>query len=336
MSNSLYIDRKGVTLKLQNGALLFYENNERIATVPLAPIDRIYLYGDVTLTATILAKLGELGIGVICLSGRKHQPTLLMAKPHNDAARRINQYKLSLNQNFCLDFSKKIVKLKLITEKNFIQSIIEKCPLRRGDLLNNKQKIEDFIKKVPEQNSIDSLRGIEGWGAYLHFQSIQYYLPSSLNFRGRNRRPPRDPFNAILSLGYTLLHSQVVLGLYGSGLDPYIGFYHQLDYSRESLACDVVELFRALYDAWSVDCFKSRILRVEDFSETSNGCFLGKAWRVRFYSAFEQAKEQWQTLITHTCEEVARLIKQVDDSDDYHIALESFFLNQLSMLAPEE
>lgn len=332
MSSSLYIDRKGITLKMQNDALLFYECNERIATIPLAPIDRIYLYGDVTLTASILAKLGELGIGVICLSGRKHLPTLLMSCPHNDAKMRISQYKLSLDPIFCLQFAKKIIKLKLINQKNFIKIVLDKNSLRHGDITKIFNEIDLLIKKIPNQETLASLRGLEGRCATLYFQTLQYYLPSHLNFRGRNRQPPRDPFNAGLSLGYTLLQSQIVLSLYGCGLDPFIGFYHQIDFGRESLACDLIELFRVLYDQWLIDCFKQKILRVEDFSTTPNGCFLGKAGRIRFYTEFEHGKETWNTLITQSCQEVARVVRQLEVNSDFNTILEGFYLNQLSTL----
>lgn len=118
--SSLYIDRKGVELKLSGEALIFYENGERIGTIPLTPLERIYLKGDIKLQASLLAKLGEKHIGIICLSGRKNTPTLFMSQPHNDAARRVAQYALSQNEAFCLQFAKKIVLLKLLTQKNWL------------------------------------------------------------------------------------------------------------------------------------------------------------------------------------------------------------------------
>lgn len=106
--SSLYIDRKGTALKLSGEALVCYENNERIGTIPLAPIERIYLKGDVTLQASLLAQLGERNIGVICLSGRKNIPSLFLAQPHNDAERRLAQYGLANDDAFCLAFAKKL------------------------------------------------------------------------------------------------------------------------------------------------------------------------------------------------------------------------------------
>ena len=105
--SSLYIDRKGTEIKLSGEALVCYENGERVGTIPLAPIERIYLKSDVTVQASLLAKLGDKGIGIIFLSGRKNTPTLFLAQPHNDAFRRLSQYELAKNEPFCLAFSKK-------------------------------------------------------------------------------------------------------------------------------------------------------------------------------------------------------------------------------------
>ncbi|MDR2503674.1 MAG: CRISPR-associated endonuclease Cas1, partial [Deltaproteobacteria bacterium] len=93
--SSLYVDRRGVELRLDGGAIAFYENSERVGTVPLAPLERIFLRGDVILRSSLLGKLGEKNIGLITLSGRRADPTLMLARPHNDAARRVAQYHLS-------------------------------------------------------------------------------------------------------------------------------------------------------------------------------------------------------------------------------------------------
>ena len=110
---SLYVDRRNVELKADGEALVFIENGERVCTVPLQPLSRVFLRGDIRLSASLLGKLGEHDIGVIVLSGRKSTPSLLLGRPHNDAARRIAQYRLSLDGDYCLKFSRAIVAAKL-------------------------------------------------------------------------------------------------------------------------------------------------------------------------------------------------------------------------------
>ncbi|PJG85621.1 CRISPR-associated endonuclease Cas1 [Conservatibacter flavescens] len=307
--SSLYIDRKGATLKLNGSALVCYENEERTGTIPLAPIERMYIKGDVTLQASLLAKLGEQGIGIICLSGRKNTPTLFMHQPHNDAAKRVAQYQLSQQEDFCLSFAKKLIRFKLITQKNWLWQAANKRMDKKVLLVPKAQEIDELLAKVNQQPHLAALRGIEGRAASAYFTALSLYLPDSLRFQGRNRRPPRDPFNAVLSLTYTLLHAEAVLAAYGAGLDPYIGFYHSLDFGRESLACDLIEPLRPLVDNWLLGCFRQRILREEHFSTTENGCLLGKTGRVHFYMEYEKQIDIWRKMLTQNCQDLAFILK---------------------------
>lgn len=307
MSN-LYIDRKGTELKLSGEALVCYENGERIGTIPLAPIERIYLKGDVTLQASLLAKLGERDIGVICLSGRKNQPTLFVSSPHNDAKRRLTQYDCAQNEAFCLAFAQKLVAQKVSGQKNWLAQVASTRPDKRLWLAVGAEELALLQDKISLQTSLPSLSGIEGRASAVYFNALGHYLPPALKFDGRNRRPPRDPFNAMLSLAYTLLHSEAVLATYGAGLDPYVGFYHSLDYGRESLACDLIEPLRPLVDRWLIDCFSEEILRVEHFSNTNEGCFLGKAGRVHFYQAYEKQVAIWRKTLDEQCAELVRIL----------------------------
>lgn len=288
---SLYIDRRGVTLKADGEALVFYENSERVGTVPLAPLARVFIRGDVTLSASLLGKLGERGIGVVVLSGRKATPSMLLACPHNDAARRVKQYQLSLNKEFCLSFSCDLVLEKLLNQAEFLKKYREREMQSRYVLTTALQRVEGAIDGLDSAKTIATLRGLEGAGAAAYFMGFSDLFAESLHFTGRNRRPPKDPVNAVLSLGYTLLHAEAVLALYGSGLDPFVGFYHVLDFGRESLACDVVEPLRTIVDRFVLVLFRTGKLRKEDFSFVDGACLLGKNGRTKFYSEWENSSQ---------------------------------------------
>ena len=288
---SLYVDRRGVHLKADGEALVFYENDSRCGTVPLAPLSRVFLRGDVTLNASLLGKLGERGIGVVVLSGRKGIPTLLMGQPHNDAARRVAQYRLSLDADYCLRFARAIVEAKIAAQHALLEELREDNPMVRYMLGVSLRRLENCRTQVDAQANIASLRGLEGAAAAAYFEGYKELFAERLNFTARNRRPPRDPVNAVLSLTYTLLHAEAVLVLHGAGLDPFIGFYHALDFGRESLACDVVETLRPAADRFVLGLFRREALRVEDFSTTDGACMMGKAGRARFYAEWESAAE---------------------------------------------
>lgn len=305
---SLYVDRKNVELKADGEALVFSENGERTGTVPMRPLSRVFLRGEVRLSASVLGKLGEHGIGVIVLSGRKGTPSLLLGRPHNDAARRIAQYRLSLDPEYCLKFSRAIVAAKLGGQLELIRERKEASPMHRYPLSLCERRIEGMLPQIDAQATIDALRGLEGAAAASYFEALSEIFPESLGFRHRNRRPPRDPVNAVLSLTYTLLHSEAVLALYGAGLDPFIGFYHTLDFGRESLACDVIEALRPQADRFVLALFRQETLTVDDFSKTESGCLMGKAGRGRYYSAYETQAEHFRRELDAAVRDIAQAI----------------------------
>lgn len=305
---SLYVDRRGIELKADGEALVFTENGERVGTVPLKPLSRVFLRGDVKLTASLLGKLGENDIGVIILSGRKGIPSLLLGRPHNDASRRIAQYRLSLDDSYCLGFSRAIVTAKLNGQLNFIRERREADPMHRYVLTTCEKRLTGMIEQIDAQPGIASLRGIEGAAAAAYFEAMAEILPERLCFKGRNRRPPRDPVNAVLSLTYTLLHAEAVLALHGTGLDPFIGFYHQLNFGRESLACDLMEALRPQADRFALKLFRQETLTPEDFSKTDGACLLGKAGRSHYYAAYEDQAESFRRQMAETADDIAAAI----------------------------
>lgn len=305
---SLYVDRRGVELKVEGEALVFTENGERIGTVPLKPLSRVFLCGDVQLSASLLGKLGEHHIGVVVLSGRKGTPTLLLGCPHNDAARRIAQYRLSLDADFCLRFSRAIVEAKLRGQWAFIVQRRDADPLHRYPLVTCARQLAELISRVDAQPNIAALRGLEGAAAATYFDALSEIVPESLHFHQRNRRPPKDPVNALLSLTYTLLHAEAVLALYGSGLDPFIGFYHALDFGRESLACDVMEALRPQADEFVLGLFRRAEIRADDFSTTDAGCLLGKVGRSRYYAAWESRAESFRRQLSEAVSDISQAI----------------------------
>ncbi len=132
-----------------------------------------------------------------------------------------------------------------------------------------------------------TLLGLEGTAAAAYFQGLAAVLPPSLGFSGRNRRPPRDPVNACLSLGYALATHEAGRQAQLVGLDPLLGFLHAPVPGRPALACDLVEPVRCHVDRLVWRLFAEGRLRAEHARSSTEGCLLGKAGREIFYLAFE-------------------------------------------------
>lgn len=306
--STLYIDRKHVRLDLDADALVFFENGKHIGTIPLGPLQRIVVRGNVDVDTSLLGKLGQRGIGVIVLAGRKHEPSLFLPRPHKDAARRLAQYQAAADVTVCLILSQDIVREKLTAQIDFLRARLDVRPDARYELTRAVRGIEGIAAQIDAQSDQPALRGLEGAAANLYFSAFAALVPASLNFQGRNRRPPRDPVNAILSLGYTLLNAEAVLAAHACGLDPALGFFHQPSYGRDSLASDLVEAHRASIDAWALALFNKQVLRADDFSTTKEGCLLGKAGRTRFYKEWETQAERLRRALDRQCRELIRLI----------------------------
>jgi CRISPR-associated protein Cas1 len=302
---SLFVDRRDVHLELESGAIVFRENNERIGTVPIAPLTRVFLRGEVRLSAALLGKLGEHGIGVVILSGRQGKPSLLLARPHNDASRRVEQIRKSMETEFCLRIARDLVAEKLHCQIVWFDELRGSDMQARYELTHAMGLLKEHLMRIAQVQQLPSLRGVEGSAAHVYFDGLKAVVPESLRFKTRNRRPPRDPFNALLSLTYTLAHAETAIALQGAGLDPYVGFYHQLDFGRESLAADLLEPLRPLADRFCLRLIRRQILTADHFSISAAGCLLGKAGRSRYYSAYEEYSEVLRAGIQNQVETLA-------------------------------
>lgn len=311
--SSLYLDRKGIELTLDGEALALYENNARTATVPLAPITRVFMRGDIKLNASVLGKLGDKGIGVVILSGKKAEPTLLLTKGHNFAQRRYAQYAKARSMDWRISVSQLIVQAKIFAQKELLEEIKMRRHDARYEISTRLRTLDNILPKIEHTTSIASLRGLEGAAAAAYFAALQSVLPSKIGFVGRNRRPPLDPFNAVLSLAYTLLQSEGVLALHSAGLDPMLGFYHELDFGRDSLACDIIEPLRPSIDRFALRLFNTEILKPSDFSTTADGCFMGKAARVKFYQQYEAETENLRKTMQDAVDALVYILKDPSD-----------------------
>ena len=303
---TLYIDKQGVSAYLDGSAIVIRDNDHRVGTVPINPLERVVIRGNVMVDTKLLSYLGEKKIGVLILSGRRHQATLMQPRIYLDAERRCLQYERHKSMAFRIFISKKILSEKLTAAIILLQKLRERKQEKSFCLQKYENVLILNLKKLQRAETLETLRGIEGDSARNYFGALSFYLPSDLGFKGRNRRPPRDPVNAVLSLGYTLLLTEISLSCLTHGLDPYISFLHELDYGRESLSCDLVEPFRFCIDELTVDLFESNTLKPALFTVSSDGCYMGKEARASFYPAFENIREELRTRISRFVMQIGR------------------------------
>jgi CRISPR-associated protein Cas1 len=305
---TLYLDRRDTRLKLEGRALAIYTDEQRRGTVPISLLEAVIMRSAVTLESSLLANLAEAGVSVVIFGGRNARKVAQVHGPsHNGGARRVGQLRRVDDPAWCLAWTRRLVRGKLRRQQRLLVSALQTRPELRQSLLKARDQLQQARRRAadPSTSSIDSLRGIEGAGAAAYFSAYCALFASELQFNGRNRRPPRDPVNAVLSLGYTLLHSEAVRACYGAGLDPIIGYYHALDYGRESMASDLIEPLRPLVDAWVWEQFRSRHLRADQFTRDGEGCLLGKTGRQHFYAGWELFVRPQRRLLRRLCRTLA-------------------------------
>lgn len=292
--STLYVDRKGLRLQLRDGVIELRADDERLRCVPARLVERVVLRADTQLSSATLAALADLDIGLVALGGRGGQRVAhLLGTPAGDARARIAQCQRLADEPWASAWCRQVVRAKLRSQTRLLQRARnERADLRKplGDALATLQRV---LERLPAAADRASLRGLEGAGAAAYFKGYVTLFAESLGFQGRRRRPPPDPVNAGLSLGYTLLQSQAVQACWGAGLDPMLGFLHTPVHGRASLACDLVEPWRTRVDDWVWQQFRSRELRPEHFGRDGAGaCLMGKAARAHFYAAFAPLQQR--------------------------------------------
>lgn len=291
---TLLLDRAELEIRADGDALALYEQGSRSGTVPLKLLERVVIQGARTrLDSGVLLKLAEAGAAVLLLSPRASRRVAVVLGPrHNDAALRVAQARRVTDDGFCAEWARQLVAAKLRRQHRLLIVAEQRRPDQRKAVFDARATLDRIAAQIAPQGapapSTATLRGLEGSAARAYFQGLAALFPPALNFCGRNRRPPRDPVNACLSLAYTLLHFDAVRAAHMSGLDPLLGFYHRPAFGRESLASDLIEPLRPLADEWVWQLFAARTLREEHFTADKGACLLGKAGRGRFYVEWER------------------------------------------------
>src|SRR5439155_4400684 len=203
---------------------------------------------------------------------------------------RREQFRRADDAVFCLTIARDLVATKIRNQRTLLQRNHVDPPMRAIEQLKR------LVKLAVSASEIDVLLGIEGTAARTYFEHFAGMIKvedeaarPAFDFQSRNRRPPRDPINALLSLAYSLLVRDLTIVCHQIGFDPFIGFYHQPRFGRPSLALDLMEGFRPLVaDSAVLFAVNTRMVTPEDFQRAGESVVLTPRGRKRFIQAYEQ------------------------------------------------
>jgi CRISPR-associated protein Cas1 len=299
----LYVREPGARVSKNGEVFEVWLKDERLSEARIFETSHIALFGSVQMTTPALSEALDRGISVAFFSmggwfkGMAHGPA------HKNVALRMAQYRAAFDPARSLALA-----------RDFVTAKIRNCRtlLMRNHASPPKEKIELLLqlsKDAQDAPALPLLLGIEGNAGRAYFGAFSGMLkprgnPSNdgdpawrFDFDGRNRRPPRDPVNAMLSFAYSMLAKELAVTAQVIGFDPYLGFYHQPHYGRPSLALDVMEEFRPLVaDSVVLSVVNTGVLSPDDFIASGPAVALSPTGRKKFIQAFESRLD---TEITH-------------------------------------
>jgi len=284
------ISKEGETLKIT-------DEDQGESTVRLIDISDVTLFGNVGITTPALTTLLEREIPVTFLSYSGWFKGIAHGLGHRNVELRTAQYRSSFDEAFCLRFARDLVAAKIANQRTILRRN------GRDDASHALERLSAARKATARASYVGELLGLEGDAAATYFRAFSDLLspPATsstipFHFETRNRRPPTDPVNAMLSLGYAMLARHLTVALASIGLDPYRGLYHMPRYGRPALALDIMEPFRPIIaDSVVLSVVNTGEIGPDDFIIAATGTALTTHGRKRFLEAFERRLSQETT-----------------------------------------
>ena len=304
----LYLNTQGLVVGRQSELLQIKEQGKLVQQVRLREINQVNLFGNIQLSTQAMQALLERNTPLVLHSQHGYFYGMLQGTGLKNILLRREQFRLADDPARCLSIAKSLVAGKIRNQRVMLMRNHVAPP--RDVMVDLKR----LVHKVERVTSAESLLGIEGTAARLYFQHFAGMLKPgdtpldpcaalgepprfAFDFRKRNRRPPRDPVNSLLSLAYALLAKDLTVTAAAVGFDPYLGFYHLPRPGRPALSLDLMEPFRPiLADSVVITAINNRMVYPEHFIAAGKGVELTPSGRKAFFRAYEQRMDQ---LVTH-------------------------------------
>lgn len=297
----LYVQEPGSHVGKRSEHLVVRKDGKEITRVPMHAIRQVVVCGNVQVSTQALETLATNEIPVAYLTGYgRFIGTFAPSMPKNVGLREA-QFRRFADAAECLLLSKAVVRGKLINQRALLMRSL-RGDGDRGSDEPSAQALAELIRRLDGVVSLESLLGMEGQGAALYFGAFGRFLRKQppgrgFEFTSRNRRPPRDPVNALLSFAYAMLAKDCFAAVSTVGFDPYKGFFHSNRHGKPSLALDLMEEFRpVIADSVVLTLLNNEMLTSNDFLVWREACQLTDAGRRTFFQAYEQRKA---TVVTH-------------------------------------
>ncbi len=297
--NTLYITTPDRYLALDGETVLVKHEDNIIARVPLHNIDRIMTFGYTGASPALMGKCTQNGIELVFMSQSGKFLARVEGESNGNVLLRREQYRISDSPERSLEIARNIISAKLYNSRWSVERTIRDHGMRIDiDKFKRKSEfLQNSISKAVKCNDIDELRGIEGESASVYFSLFDDMIlqqKDDFYFKNRNKRPPLDNVNAMLSFAYSLCTGMCASALESVGLDAYVGFMHTDRPGRRSLALDLVEEFRSwMCDRFVLTLINKKIINSDDFIKREDGAvIMTDNGRKTFLNAWQNKKQE--------------------------------------------
>ena len=291
----VYVHEQGSSLRLQGERLVICRRDGTSEHARIGNTSHVALYGNVHVTSSALRTLMDRNIPVLFFTYGGWYQGRTVASDSKNVQLRIAQLEATQSPNLCLRLARGFVASKILNCRTLLRrNCTEPNPVVLSEL-------KQLAKKARDADNLGSLLGIEGTAARVYFGQftgmIKVDHAGAFDLDGRNRRPPRDPINALLSYCYSLLAKELLIAVTAVGLDSMLGFYHSVHFGRHGLALDLMEEFRpVIADSVVINVLNTNVVQPDDFIRAANAVTLTNPARKRVLLAFERRMDQ---LVTH-------------------------------------
>ncbi|HUY48722.1 MAG TPA: CRISPR-associated endonuclease Cas1 [Streptosporangiaceae bacterium] len=296
METVVYVDRPGSLLRSRGDRLVVEYQSEVLFRLNLRRVRQVVCIGRVGMTTPFLHRALRDGIDVVLLDDHGGPGGRLASLAVSDPTARRAQYRLADDPPAARELARGFVDGKIAN----MRVALLRAGRRGADALcaDVAETLAATRLVLTDVTSIEEIMGHEGSATREYFRAWRQVIGGDWGFTARERRPPPDPVNAMLSFGYTLLVHEAVTALAAAGLDPAVGFLHQARWGRPSLALDLIEEYRPLVvDAVVLRCLTTGIVRPGDFETIPElGCRMSPRARQAFLAAYER---RMLTLFSH-------------------------------------
>ena len=284
----VYLTEPGCIMRKDGGKFIVQKGDDVLSEIPSAKIEAVVIARGSHVTSNVCEDLLDRGVPVTYIDYTGRFKGRLEPAVHYNIERMALQFDRYYDEPFCLGISKKIIFGKLANSKVVLRRYNRNaCDSRVKKIIN---EIDAYEADIGYSKNIQQLLGYEGIFSKLYFEGLSCLVCDEAKFIGRSKRPPKDPFNSLLSFGYSLLLNEIYTSITHKGLNPYIGVMHRIRNGHPALASDLMEEWRPLMvDSMVLKLINGSTFKVVDFKVDSRtgGVYLNRDDSKKFIEHFE-------------------------------------------------